>query len=138
MELYRCARTGLLQHAGLRFREQRLHRSGEPHPLVLRHDRDRGCLRRGSSDCRPAVRRWPVHRPVRSFARARPRRFFATPEDVANLRCIAEAAHGAGKIWEAAVGNLNYQAEALKHDPAFVTAADDLSALYAGFRTLLA
>lgn len=54
--------------------------------------------------------------------------FPATPEDVADLRRIAEAAHGTGKIWAAAAGSLNYRAEALKHDPAFVTAADDLRA----------
>lgn len=64
--------------------------------------------------------------------------FSATPEDIADLRHIADAAHRSGKIWAAAAGDRNYRAEALKYDPAFVTAADELSALYAGFKSLLA
>ena len=63
--------------------------------------------------------------------------FSASPVDVADMQHIAEAARRAGKLWAAAAGNRDYRAEALKHEPVFVTAADDLSALYAGFKALL-
>ncbi|CAN5556833.1 aldolase/citrate lyase family protein [soil metagenome] len=64
--------------------------------------------------------------------------FSASPEDIADLHRIADAARRAGKLWAVAAGNRSYRTEALKHDPDFVTAADDLSALYAGFKSLLA
>lgn len=63
--------------------------------------------------------------------------FSATLEDVYDLQSVVATARRAGKLWAAATGNLSYRAEALSLEPAFVTAADDLSALYAGFKSLL-
>lgn len=63
--------------------------------------------------------------------------FSATLEDVTDLKSVVAAARRAGKLWAAATGNPSYRAEALSLEPAFVTAADDLTALYAGFKSLL-
>lgn len=62
--------------------------------------------------------------------------FQASPADIDDLRMIAAAARQAGKRWAAAAGHPGYRKEALALDPAFIAAADDLSALAAGFRLL--
>lgn len=64
--------------------------------------------------------------------------FSASPADIADMKSIAAAARGAGKTWAAAAGHRGYRSEALTDAPAFVTAADDISAMYAGFKSLLA
>ena len=61
--------------------------------------------------------------------------FSATLRDVSDLQTVAATARRAGKLWAAATGNLNYRAEALSLEPAFITTADNLSALYAGFKS---
>jgi 2-keto-3-deoxy-L-rhamnonate aldolase RhmA len=63
--------------------------------------------------------------------------FSASAADLDDLRVVAGAAASAKKPWAAAAGNRNYRMEALRHDPDFVTVADDLSALQAGFAALL-
>jgi len=63
--------------------------------------------------------------------------FTASSADIADLSHLAEVAKGAGKPWAAAAGHPGYRAEALRHEPSFVASADDLSALYVGFKSLL-
>ena len=63
--------------------------------------------------------------------------FTASPADLADMSHVAALARSAGKTWAAATGHRAYREEALRLEPFFVTAADDLSALYAGFRILL-
>lgn len=63
--------------------------------------------------------------------------FDADAEDLADMEQIAKAAQQQGKMWAAAAGNASYRAAALQLAPAFVTSADDLSALKAGFTQLL-
>lgn len=70
-----------------------------------------------------------------SLARGRPV-FAARPEDIADMTAIAKAAKAAGKCWAAAAGNPIYRKAAQALDPAFLTSADDLSALLLGFRQL--
>jgi 2-keto-3-deoxy-L-rhamnonate aldolase RhmA len=62
--------------------------------------------------------------------------FRGTAADVADLKTIAAAARSAGKRWAAAAGHAGYRRAAMTQRPAFVTVADDLSALAAGFRLL--
>lgn len=62
--------------------------------------------------------------------------FSASEQDFADMRLVATAAQGAGKPWAAAAGNGEYRKQAMRHDPAFLAVADDLSALAAGFRLL--
>ena len=63
--------------------------------------------------------------------------FDADAEDLADMQKIAAAAARHGKLWAAAAGNKLYREAALSAGPAFVTSADDLSALKAGFTQLL-
>lgn len=63
--------------------------------------------------------------------------FNASEPDFADLRLVAAAARDAGKLWAAAAGNHQYRSQAMRLDPAFLAVADDLSALAAGFRSLL-
>lgn len=63
--------------------------------------------------------------------------FAARPEDMEDMRRIAAAAIAAGKPWAAAAGNPQYFREALPLDPAFLTRADDLTALLTGLRQLI-
>ena len=63
--------------------------------------------------------------------------FTAQPEDTADMKRIAAAAMAKGKPWAAAAGNPKYWREALAFNPAFLTSADDLSALLTGFRQLI-
>jgi hypothetical protein len=53
------------------------------------------------------------------------------------MKRIAAAATARGKPWAAAAGNPNYFREASTLDPAFLTRADDLTALLTGFRQLM-
>jgi 4-hydroxy-2-oxoheptanedioate aldolase len=62
--------------------------------------------------------------------------FSASPADMADMERIAKAARQAGKPWAAAAGNPHYRREAIKMGAAFLTAADDLSALLEGFKAL--
>lgn len=62
--------------------------------------------------------------------------FRATAADIDDLKFVMSAAESAGKRWAVAAGNPDYRKDALALGPAFVTAADDLSALAAGFRLL--
>jgi 2-keto-3-deoxy-L-rhamnonate aldolase RhmA len=63
--------------------------------------------------------------------------FAARPEDMEDMKRIAAAATVRGKLWAAAAGNPQYRREALTLDPAFLSSADDLSALLTGFRQLI-
>ncbi len=63
--------------------------------------------------------------------------FAARPEDMEDMKRIAAAATARGKPWAAAAGNPQYRREALTLDPAFLTSADDLTALLTGFRQLI-
>lgn len=63
--------------------------------------------------------------------------FAARPEDMEDMKRIAAAAAATGKPWAAAAGNPRYFREASTLDPAFLTSADDLTALLTGFRQLL-
>lgn len=62
--------------------------------------------------------------------------FSVNRADIADMERIAEAARSAGKPWAAAAGNATYRREAIRAGAAFATAADDLSALLAGFKAL--
>jgi len=64
--------------------------------------------------------------------------FAARPDDMADMARVAAAAKAQNKAWAAAAGNPDYRREALARDPAFVTTADDLSALLVGFRQMFA
>ena len=63
--------------------------------------------------------------------------FSAGGADLDDLQRIARAAHGAGKPWGAAAANPSYRRAAVDQGASFVTVADDLSALVAGFASLL-
>jgi 2-dehydro-3-deoxyglucarate aldolase/4-hydroxy-2-oxoheptanedioate aldolase len=62
--------------------------------------------------------------------------FSANEADIADMEKIADAARKVGKPWAAAAGNAAYRRQAVRAGAAFVTAADDLSALLAGFKAL--
>ncbi len=63
--------------------------------------------------------------------------FSASKEDMADLASVAKAAKSSGKIWGAAAGHPGYRKTAIRLGANFVTAADDLSAMVAGFKQLL-
>jgi 4-hydroxy-2-oxoheptanedioate aldolase len=63
--------------------------------------------------------------------------FGARPADIEDMRAVAAAAKGAGKVWAVAAGHAGYRKAALALGPEFATSADDLSALVAGFRAML-
>ena len=63
--------------------------------------------------------------------------FAARPEDMEDMKRIAAAATVRDKPWAAAAGNPQYFREASILDPAFLTSADDLTALLTGFRQLI-
>jgi 4-hydroxy-2-oxoheptanedioate aldolase len=64
--------------------------------------------------------------------------FACRKEDIADMDRIAKAAASKGKLWAAAAGHPQYRAEALARGPHLLAVADDLSALKAGFESLLA
>jgi 2-dehydro-3-deoxyglucarate aldolase/4-hydroxy-2-oxoheptanedioate aldolase len=64
--------------------------------------------------------------------------FSCKKEDILDMERIAKAARAKGKLWGAAAGHRDYRAEALVHEPDLLAVADDLSALRAGFDSLLA
>lgn len=63
--------------------------------------------------------------------------FAARAEDMEDMKRIASAATARAKLWAAAAGNPQYFREAVTLDPAFLTSADDLTALLTGFQQLL-
>jgi 2-dehydro-3-deoxyglucarate aldolase/4-hydroxy-2-oxoheptanedioate aldolase len=63
--------------------------------------------------------------------------FSASKEDMADLASVAKAAKSSGKIWGAAASHPAYRKRAIRLGADFVTAADDLSAMVAGFKQLL-
>ena len=62
--------------------------------------------------------------------------FVASGADIADLMIVAKAARDAKKKWAAAAGNAEYRKQASLLGPDFLTVADDLSALVAGFSFL--
>jgi 4-hydroxy-2-oxoheptanedioate aldolase len=63
--------------------------------------------------------------------------FSANAADVEDMKTVARAAKAHNKPWAAAAGNPGYRKEAIAAGAAFVTAADDLSAMMSGFKSLL-
>jgi len=63
--------------------------------------------------------------------------FSCKNEDVLDMERIAKAAKTAGKLWGVAAGHADYRHQALVYDPDLLAIADDLSALRAGFDSLL-
>jgi 4-hydroxy-2-oxoheptanedioate aldolase len=64
--------------------------------------------------------------------------FSGKKEDILDMEHIAKAAKAKGKLWGAAAGHPDYRTEALSREPDLLAVADDLSALRAGFDSLLA
>lgn len=62
--------------------------------------------------------------------------FAATDADLADLRQIAAQATDAGKRWAVAGANRRLRETALELGPAFITVADDLSAMMRGFTSM--
>ena len=62
--------------------------------------------------------------------------FIGLEADVDDLKVIANAARSVGKKWAAAAAHPRYRMHALSLKPHFLAIADDLSAMYAGFRAL--
>ena len=63
--------------------------------------------------------------------------FAAKAADLDDLKMIADAARRAGKPWGAAAADPTYRRAAVDNGASFLTIADDLSALVAGFASLM-
>ncbi|MCZ6860645.1 MAG: aldolase/citrate lyase family protein [Alphaproteobacteria bacterium] len=63
--------------------------------------------------------------------------FAARPGDTDDMKRIAAVAAEKGKPWAAAAGDPRYWKVAAALDPAFLTSADELSAMLIGFRQLM-